>query len=160
MYHLLTHPIGRWLPAAVWMLVIFWFSAQSDLPRADEPLLELVFKKGAHIGAYAVLAMCYWWGIGHWRHRWIALLLAIVYAASDEYHQSWTPGRNPTSVDVAIDTAGALFGLWVVAPRGLKLLQKQFKVGLVVAPKEPPQGTTQPIDRVLAKPKAQHRPND
>jgi len=142
------------------MLVIFWLSAQSDLPSAADPLLELMFKKGAHIGAYAVLAISCWWGVGRWQRRWVALLLVIVYAASDEYHQSWTPGRNPTSVDVIIDTVGALLALWVVAPRGLKLLQKQFEIGLVVAPKEPPQSATQPIDRVLAKPKAQYRPND
>jgi len=144
----------------MWMLLIFWFSAQSTLPSADDPLLELMFKKGAHVGAYAVLAICYWWGVGRWRRRWVALLLAIAYAASDEYHQSWTPERTPTSVDVLIDTVGALLGLWIIAPGGLKLLQKQFKIGLVVAPNEPPQRTTQSIDRVIAKPKAQHRPND
>ncbi len=142
------------------MVVIFWFSAQSALPSAADPFLELVFKKGAHVGTYAVLAMCYWWGVGSWRHRWVALLLATAYAISDEYHQSWIPGRHPTSVDIVIDTVGALLGLWVVAPLGLKLLQKQFEIGLVVTPNEPPQRTAQPIDRIIAKPEAQHCPKD
>lgn len=141
MHRFLSHPIGRWLPASLWMLLIFWFSAQSSLPTAPSRLGDLVFKKGAHTLTYAVLALCYVWGLGDWRKRWVALLLAIAYAASDEYHQSWTPGRNPSVVDIGIDTVGAALGLWVIAPNALRLLQKQFKIGLIVAPKQPPRGT-------------------
>jgi VanZ family protein len=160
MHRLLIHPMLRWLPAVAWMLMIFWFSAQSDLPGASDPWLELLFKKSAHVAAYAVLALCYLWGLGKWRLRWFALLLVIAYAMSDEYHQSWTPGRHPSWVDVGIDTLGATLGLWSVAPWLAQLLQKQFEVRLIVTPKQPPYGSTQSVDSFVAKPEAQHRPKD
>jgi VanZ family protein len=43
----------------------------------------------------------------------IALLLAIVYAASDEIHQTLVPGRNGSILDVLIDGSGALTALWI-----------------------------------------------
>jgi VanZ family protein len=156
----LIHPAVRWLPAGVWMLIIFWFSAQSHLPSASDPLLELVLKKGAHVAAYAVLGLCYLWGLGAWRYRWAALLLAIVYAIGDEYHQSWTPERHPSWIDVGIDAVGATIGLWGIAPWLTWSLQKQFKIGLIVAPQQAPDSTAQPLDGFIAKPEAQHRPNN
>jgi VanZ family protein len=106
----------RWLPAIAWMAIIFWFSSQPDLPRPPSDLLNFLMRKGAHFGVYAVLALCYLYALGDWRRRPLALLLAVLYAISDEYHQSWTPKRVPAPTDVLIDTAGAITALWVVAP--------------------------------------------
>lgn len=107
--------ILRWLPAVAWMAVIFWLSAQPDLPRPASNLLNLVLRKGAHFSAYALLALLYLFALGDLRRvtgrAWLALGLAVLYAASDEYHQSWTPNRHPAATDVLIDTAGALTGL-------------------------------------------------
>ncbi|MOA68833.1 VanZ like family protein [compost metagenome] len=36
---------------------------------------------------------------------------AVLYAASDEWHQSFVPNRGPAVMDVAIDSMGALFGV-------------------------------------------------
>jgi VanZ family protein len=107
--------ILRWLPAIGWMALIFWLSAQPDLPEPPNALLNLVLRKGAHFTAYAVLALCYLYALGDGRpwHRWLALLLAILYAMSDEYHQSWTPKRQPALTDVVIDSAGACTALWL-----------------------------------------------
>jgi VanZ family protein len=41
----------------------------------------------------------------------LSLILTIAYAASDEFHQSFTAGRNASPVDVSIDSAGALIAL-------------------------------------------------
>ena len=46
--------------------------------------------------------------IRKWRLIW---LLAILYAASDEFHQSFVPGRGPSVIDVGIDAIGAGLGL-------------------------------------------------
>lgn len=110
--------------------------------------------------AYAVLAIYYLWGLGNWRYRWAAALLSLAYAVSDEYHQSWTPGRHPSWIDVGIDAIGATLGLWVVAPQLAHLLQKQFKVGLVVPAKQAPERTAQSVDSLITEPEAQHRPNN
>lgn len=105
----------RWLPAIAWMALIFWLSAQPNLPEPPSAWLNLVLRKGAHFTAYAVLALCYLYALGDNRpwHRRLALLLAILYALSDEYHQAWTPNRHPALSDVFIDTAGALTAVWL-----------------------------------------------
>jgi len=41
-------------------------------------------------------------------------LLSFLYACSDEFHQTFVPGRAGQFKDVLIDTAGALIGLIVV----------------------------------------------
>ncbi len=114
----IKNTILRWLPAVAWMALIFWLSAQPDLPRPASNLLNLVLRKCAHFGAYAVLALCYLYalrGTGSVASQgWLALMLAVMYAISDEYHQSWTPRRYPSATDVLIDSAGAItaVSLW------------------------------------------------
>jgi VanZ family protein len=119
----LRHPLLRWLPALAWMTLIFWFSAQSKLPLPDSDLLNLLMRKTAHFCEYGVLALSYHWALdgatilptsrsGY--RRLLALLLALLYAISDEYHQSWTPLRHPSPIDVLIDTAGAASALWLL----------------------------------------------
>jgi len=47
--------------------------------------------------------------------RWIAWLMAVLYAVTDEFHQSFVPGRHPAILDVIIfDNLGALLSLWLV----------------------------------------------
>ena len=40
----------------------------------------------------------------------LGALIGIVYALSDEFHQSFTPGRSPKIIDIVIDSEGNLFG--------------------------------------------------
>ena len=72
-------------------------------------------KKSGHVIGYAALAASYWRGLGMKKEkRWLAWLLAILYAVTDEYHQSFTPGRHPSVWDVLIfDNLGALIALWL-----------------------------------------------
>lgn len=99
------------------MLVIFVFSAQpsSRLPTFD--WADGIIKKGGHMSGYALLALFYWRGFQFQeRKRWLAWLLAILYALSDEYHQSFVPGRFPSILDVLIfDNLGAVISLWLLA---------------------------------------------
>jgi len=115
LHHRYAITILRWLPALVWMTVIFWFSSQSHLPSPPNDLLNMLLKKGAHFGVYGILALCYVLGLQNYAYkRWWALLLVVLYALSDEYHQSWTPLRNPSLIDVMIDSAGAVTALWLM----------------------------------------------
>lgn len=41
---------------------------------------------------------------------WFAILLCGIYAATDEYHQTFVPGRSGEIADILLDTAGATFG--------------------------------------------------
>ena len=111
----LTIQFNNWIPALLVMSVIFWFSSQpsSDLPNFD--WADKVIKKGGHVCGYALLAWTYWRGL-HFRpnRRWLAWFLAILYAITDEYHQSFVAGRFPSAADVFLfDNLGALLTLWI-----------------------------------------------
>ena len=129
-----------WLPACLWMGIIFMMSAapgdvsgaQSGLivrmifsvhhlffgktPLAAETLdlLHTLVRKAAHMSEYAVLAPLYLYALrrnGARRPMRTALVLCVLYAATDEIHQAFVPDRGPSPVDVMIDTAGASVGL-------------------------------------------------
>ena len=42
------------------------------------------------------------------------MLVGVTYAASDEFHQSFVPGRGPSIIDVGIDSLGVLTGILIV----------------------------------------------
>jgi VanZ family protein len=107
----------RWLPALFMMLLIFFISAKpsSQLPNFD--WADKVIKKGGHVIGYAILALLYWRAFNFMRNkRWAAWLLVLLYAATDEFHQSFVPGRHSTIWDVVIfDNFGALISLWLLS---------------------------------------------
>ena len=88
----------------------------SDQPKAGIPsfgVWDLLVKKGSHFLAYAVLAVLAWRGFREGKRPYLwAILLTILYAISDEYHQTFIPGRNGTLVDVMIDSFGGLTALF------------------------------------------------
>jgi VanZ family protein len=53
-----------------------------------------------------------------WRWVIVATLLGGLYGVSDEFHQSFVPGRNPSLSDVVADTVGALAGASAAALAG------------------------------------------
>jgi VanZ family protein len=128
-----------WLPPLAWMALIF--SASSDSHSYEhsslfvEPLLHWLFpkmsqtyveeihhflRKCAHITEYAVLALLFWRALNRsennlpawsWPKVGGTLLLVFLYAATDEFHQTFVPSRTPLVSDVFIDTAGGALGL-------------------------------------------------
>jgi VanZ family protein len=99
------------------MALIFGVSAQPDLPHAPGRVLDTLLKKGAHMLEYAVLVVLFWQALGS---RWagLAWLLTVLYAVSDEFHQTFVPGRNGRYEDVIIDGTGALLAaiaLWRIS---------------------------------------------
>jgi VanZ family protein len=109
--------ILRWLPAIAVMLVIFGFSSIPSQEMPSFGLWDLIVKKGAHMLGYGLLALAYWYGM-HFDKRgwWLALALAVLYAISDEFHQSFVQGRNSSWVDaLVIDGSGAALMLLVAS---------------------------------------------
>jgi VanZ family protein len=113
----LNKSILRWFPAIVVMVIIFGFSSIPSQEMPSFGLLDLVVKKGSHMLGYGLLALAFWYSLRFDKHLWwLALLLAVLYAASDEYHQSFVPGRHPSWVDVFIfDGGGAALSLLAVS---------------------------------------------
>lgn len=99
-----------------WMGLIFYLSSRPDLPHAPEPLLDLILKKAAHAFVYAVLAVLWRRALGRQAGGAVApWLIAVLYAATDEVHQTFVPGRNGRVADVVIDGMGAALGLLFMA---------------------------------------------
>ena len=113
--HAILHsPTARWLTIAGWMALIFFLSSQPQLPSPPDPLADLIFKKGAHFTVYAVLAVLFRRALPPGRWIWaLSLISTVLYAASDEWHQSFVPGRHPQLTDVLIDLCGAATGLLI-----------------------------------------------
>lgn len=114
--------LWRWLPPLVWMGLIFFLSAQPDLPQAPGTLLDTLLKKGGHAAVFGVLAWLYLRalrgdGPSTHRLRLVSLALAVLYACSDELHQAFVPGRNPRLSDVLVDGLGATLALVLEALR-------------------------------------------
>ncbi len=120
----------HWIFPLLWMGLIFFLSAQPDLPRAPGPWLDTLIKKTGHAFVYGVLA-CFYLRALRWQlesrtqtaMRLLSVGLAVAYALGDEYHQTLVPGRNGNLFDVTIDAAGACAAMllnWWLARRRAK----------------------------------------
>ena len=109
--------VKAYAPAVTWAALIFALSSQSTLPGFEESVLNFVFKKSAHIVVYAVLYFLFFRAVTQTTKpttspRWgIPLFLCLLYAVTDELHQSLVPGRYPTFRDIGYDMLGASVAL-------------------------------------------------
>jgi len=109
---------GRyWLPAIFWMGLIFFLSSQTeaDMPHYPDGKWDWFLKKLAHMAEYGILTLLVWRAISgsigdqaKRRYIWVTPIICAIYAASDEYHQSFIAGRRSSVLDVVIDTLGIL----------------------------------------------------
>jgi VanZ family protein len=132
--------LARWWPALVWAVCISVFSTHeftSDntasfiipilhwlLPKASLQTLLLLhhyIRKTAHFVEYFIFSLLILRGIRAGRHTthlgWALAAIGIVagYAALDEFHQSFVPGRTPAVADVLLDTTGGIAAQAVAA---------------------------------------------
>jgi VanZ family protein len=130
--------VRYWMPVVFWMGVIFlgstdilsaehtsrflvpflrWLDPQISVAALNAILVAI--RKLGHLTEYAILAMLLWRALRggiRWQIKmsilFVASLLAsAIFAASDEFHQSFVPSRTASANDVMIDIAGALLGL-------------------------------------------------
>jgi VanZ family protein len=94
------------------MALIFVLSAQPDL---DSGLgtLDLVLRKLAHATEYALLVLAWAWAVRPATRLSAPLgaLIALIYAATDEYHQTFVTGRSGTATDFLVDAIGVVIAL-------------------------------------------------
>jgi VanZ family protein len=114
-----------WAPAVLWAALIFTLSSISRPPAPPGGLTD----KHEHMAAYAVMAALVlralsgaaWRGVTA-RTAAAAAIIATLYGASDEIHQSFVPLRNASWLDLVADaggafTAAALLGAWAIIRR-------------------------------------------
>ena len=85
--------VPRWFPALCIMLVIFIFSSQPKDSLPDFLGWDYIVKKISHAIGYGLLALSYFHLLKYsTKQYWLAWLLALLYAATYEFHQSFVPG--------------------------------------------------------------------
>jgi VanZ family protein len=130
--------LKHWLPVLIWLGVIFlgstdmlsaehtsrflvpflrWIDPQISFATLNA--IQLGIRKLGHLTEYAILAMLLWRALRsgtRWQMKMsilflVAALASVIFAASDEFHQSFVPSRTASPNDVMIDICGALIGL-------------------------------------------------
>jgi len=138
----------KYLLLVIWMIVIFLLSsevAQTSSGRSaaivgvltqslhvslPESILTFLTRKSAHIIGYFILGILLFNVVKEYatatkRIVIISISLALAYAASDELHQLFVPGRSGELRDILIDTLAASVGIGLYA-----ILNKKHKSGI------------------------------
>lgn len=107
-----------WVAVVVWALLIFLFSAQHSL-GTGWGIWDFILRKAAHMAEFAILFVLVWrafrmHGVAVSMSLASGVVIALVYAASDEYHQSFVSGRTASVRDVLFDLAGIFIAVAVV----------------------------------------------
>lgn len=97
-----------WGPAAIWAAFLFLLSSRPTIP-VD---LSSGIDKVGHFAAYLVLGIL----LAHGTRRFsypavVAIVLGMLYGASDEWHQSMVPGRTAEFGDWIADALGSIAGV-------------------------------------------------
>lgn len=112
---------------------------ETDIRMDRLLMIEHIVRKGAHITEYAVLAVSIAFALwvnkikGNWL-VWISVTIAALYAATDELHQRFVPGRSGQFRDVLIDTVGACLGALIflaIVRIHSRLQAKKYKINPV-----------------------------
>lgn len=113
-----------WILVLIWCVVIFSFSSIPAIKTPDPKWWEFWFFKLAHVIEYAIL---YGLVFRTRRNHFISALFVVLYGISDEWHQSFVPGRESNYLrDVGFDSFGGFlagFTLWKLLP----ILKKKQK---------------------------------
>ncbi|CAG7856047.1 hypothetical protein MCAMS1_00392 [biofilm metagenome] len=105
------------LALLLYCALIFWLSNQPYLPVTE--LFENQ-DKFHHLMAYSIMGVLAWRNFRHYLKS--TFLLAVVsiafcslYGLSDEWHQSFVPGRMADALDWLADTTGATVSVFILA---------------------------------------------
>jgi VanZ family protein len=119
--------VARWPVLVAWLALIFGLSSIPN--EIQGPTGGVPYDKIAHFGEYGVLSFLVTWIVARARGERrvsmaaaaIGLAAAVLYGVSDEWHQSFVSGRDPSWTDLATDAAGAVAGVagaWVMSRVG------------------------------------------
>lgn len=80
--------------------------------------VHLLVRKAAHVTEYAILTGLLFRALrglvgGFWWRAAVALVSAMIFAAADEFHQTFIPSRTGSIYDILVDYCGALTGILI-----------------------------------------------
>ncbi|MCX6640917.1 MAG: VanZ family protein [bacterium] len=111
-------PLRLWAPLLIWLTAIFVMSSfhKTFIPQSK----YISWDKVAHIIEFGILGYLtaraiYFSGVRFLYRSFVimTILLGVLYAASDEFHQYFVPGRFASVYDVMADGIGVAIGLWI-----------------------------------------------
>lgn len=130
--------VKYWLPVLVWMVFIFWMSTGmfsaintfhffESVLRSIDPeisarairLFNNTVRKVGHVTEYFISGLLVFRAFRSGStqphvFRWVSLsaLFIVLFAISDEYHQSYVASRTPALHDVGLDSLGGLLAIF------------------------------------------------
>lgn len=128
-----------WLPPIIWAVVIFSFSSYPTVQASQIMWQDFIVKKSFHIIEYAMLTIFVYRalkesGLERKKAGIYSIVFTILYGATDEFHQSFTQGREAKARDVIFDTIGGLLAIYVIwkqlpkAPKKLVAWAKKLQI--------------------------------
>ena len=105
----------------LYIVFIYGLSSIPGLPPAPHDwqhrITGMLFN-AAHIPLYAGLTWLWCWSFSamianKWLNMMLALSLTIGCGIFDEWHQSFTPYRDSSIMDIMFDATGAILALWL-----------------------------------------------
>ncbi|NCN23897.1 MAG: hypothetical protein COU65_00760 [Candidatus Pacebacteria bacterium CG10_big_fil_rev_8_21_14_0_10_42_12] len=106
--------VTAYAPVIIWAVAIFVVSGQQVIPGFSLQTTDFLFKKAGHMTAYAIMYLLLFRAQRITRPQdtsyrvWLLpLIFTVLYAVSDELHQSFVSGRHGTLRDVGFDSLGA-----------------------------------------------------
>lgn len=120
--------ITLWFPVIAWAGLIFYFSSIPNLTTGLE--CDYILRKIAHSVEYFILTFLLYRAFkGSFNMNMFQLFiypatLSFLYAASDEFHQSFVPTRSASFKDVLIDTIGIVVFYIVIVTLNFVIKQK------------------------------------
>lgn len=104
--------IIRFLPALLWMGVIFYFSSrQTTGIGGDSYWLRFTILKSFHLAEYTILTILLFFAT---KKIHFSFLIAYLYSFTDEFHQHFIPGRTGRLRDTFFDLTGIFIGLLII----------------------------------------------
>lgn len=102
---------ARWGPVVFWSLLIFLGSALPTATVSPDGTINFLVHKAVHLFEYAVLSVLSFRAKGS---VFFAFGYPLLFAVSDEFHQSFVPGRGARVQDVLVDALGISVGNAIV----------------------------------------------
>ena len=115
-----------------WMILIFIMSSFNSTESSNQSnfivdiitnifnatnidLLSLIIRKLAHFTEYFILGILIYNLIHSYNKKlYIGIIICVIYAISDEIHQSFVPGRSCQLLDILIDSMGSTVGIYLL----------------------------------------------
>jgi len=101
-----------------WLLAQLLSSLHIHLSHQTFAIVHFLIRKLAHCTEYAMLSLFLYFSLNprhpecwHARSALASVVIAGLFSLTDEYHQSFVPGRTASLKDCGLDTLGALLGM-------------------------------------------------